>query len=242
MSARMTEQLLIVKNSNHEGAGILETVLSYHGIASHSIDLSTGEMFPDPQNYRALVVLGGPQSANDKTVTMQNEIQQIKRALDAEIPFLGICLGMQSLVKAGGGMVMKCPVKETGFLDADGLAYRMELTSSGKESPLFNGLAESIPVFQLHGETVQLTASGMTLLATGRHCPIQAVKVGKNAYGLQCHAELTYNMFREWCGIDTDLKRMDKVKLFEQFDALHEEYTTTGVKLINNFLQIAGIA
>ena len=237
----MSEPLLIVKNITHEGPGILENLLSQYGIASHCEDLSKGGRCPDPSEYRAVVVLGGPQSANDKTSSMQLQLRQIERALHESIPYLGICLGMQTLVKAGGGTVIKCQMKETGFIDSEGNPYQIELTSAGKKDPLFAELGNIFPVFQLHGETVELAATGMELLATGKNCLIQAVKVGKNAYGLQCHFEMTRRMFSEWCNIDADLKGMDRHNLIEQFDALQKEYTATGKRLMDNFLRIAGL-
>ena len=238
----MKKTILIVKNITHEGPGLLETVLLERGVASTSLDLSTGESFPDPSMFSALFVLGGPQSANDETPSMLLQLQQIKRALQEGIPYLGICLGMQLLVKAGGGNVVKCKIKETGFVDREDNAYRIELTRSGKEDPLFAGLDNSFPVFQLHGETVELASSGMELLATAQGCRNQAVKVGKNAYGLQCHFEMTNAMFSEWISIDSDLKRMERNTLIHQFDALRTEYTVTGLRLMHNFLTLAGLA
>jgi GMP synthase (glutamine-hydrolysing) len=237
----MANPLLIVKNISHEGPGLLETILCQKGIISHGVDLSKGESFPDPRNYSAIVVLGGPQSANDETPVMQLQLKEIEHALQEEIPYLGICLGMQCLVKAGGGKVVKSPVKETGFIDPEGSLYRIELTEAGKYEPLFAGLGSSFPVFQLHGETVVLAASGMALLATAKHCPIQAVRVGKNAYGLQCHFEMTDAMFSEWCDIDADLKSMNRRDLMEQFERIKEEYHSTGLKLLHNFLQISSL-
>jgi GMP synthase (glutamine-hydrolysing) len=237
----MTRKVLIVKNITHEGPGLLETLLCEHGIAWHCEDLSTGGTFPDPRGYSALVVLGGPQSANDETPAMLLQLRRIKAALHEEIPSLGICLGIQCLVKAAGGNVVKSPAKEIGFIDPEGNPYRIELTPAGNNDPLFDGLGSSFRVFQLHGETVELAASGMELLATGKHCPVQAVRVGKNGYGLQCHFELTPPMFSEWCDIDADLKEMNRRDLMEQFEIIREEYHSTGLKLLCNFLRIADL-
>lgn len=237
----MTRKLLIVKNITHEGPGLLESLLCEHGIASHCEDLSTGGTFSDPREYRALVVLGGPQSANDATPAMQRQLRLIEAALHEKIPCLGICLGLQCLVKAGGGKVIKSPVKEIGFIDPNGRPYRVELTEAGNNDPLFTGLGRSFPVFQLHGETVELAATGMELLATGEQCLIQAVRVGKNSYGLQCHFELTDAMFLDWCDTDTDLKGMNRQELMEQFECIRKEYLSTGLKLLQNFLRISGL-
>jgi GMP synthase-like glutamine amidotransferase len=98
-----------------------------------------------------------------------------------------------------------------------------------------------LDVFQLHGETVELAPSGMELLATGSGCRNQAVRVGKNGYGLQCHFELTREMFESWCRIDPDLEQMDYRELMAEFDRRYEEYTATGMKLMENFLRISGL-
>ena len=238
----MNKRILIVKNIKHEGSGLLKKALSDHDIASTYVDLSSGELIPDPRNFNALVVLGGPQSANDESPSMLHQLKQIEKTLLEEIPYLGICLGMQTLVKAGGGKVVQCIEKESGFFDSGGNAYRVELTSSGKEDPLFNGMDDSFPVFQLHGETVELAPIGMELLATGNVCKNQAVKVGSRAYGLQCHFEMTDTMFTQWICIDADLKRLNPVTLSKQFESIRKEYTETGLRLMNNFLSISGLA
>ena len=113
----------------------------------------------------------------------------------------GICLGLQTLVKAAGGRIIKSPVRETGFLDPEGSHFTTELTAAGKQDPLFEGLDHSFKVFHLHGETVELTDS-ITLLSTGKFCRNQIVRVGKNAYGIQCHFELTPEMLETWMNED----------------------------------------
>ena len=98
----MRNTVLIVKNITHEGPGLLETALVGRGIASVSINLAAGELFADPRQFGAVVVLGGPQSANDQTSSMQLQLRQVEQLLHEEIPYLGVCLGMQIVVKAGG--------------------------------------------------------------------------------------------------------------------------------------------
>ena len=235
-------KLLIIKNITHEGPGLLEPLLHTHGISAYVVDLSQGGSFPDPRNYQAVVVLGGPQSANDVTPAMQHQLQQITRIVQSGTPYLGICLGMQLLVKAAGGTVLPCPHKEIGFFDADGAPYAIVLTNTGKTDPLFAGLDDTIRVFQLHGETVELAPSGMELLATGIQCRHQAIKVGSHAYGLQYHFELTQAMFAEWLTIDHDLKQMESRQFLADFEAFREAYSATGNQLLHNFLKLANLA
>lgn len=237
----MKRDLLIVRNISHEGPGLLEELLQDHQIGTCRADLSIGDAFPDPAGHAALVVLGGPQSANDGSETMRRELEMIGRALDAGIPYLGICLGMQALVKAGGGRVVPCREKETGFFDPAGTPYRMELTLDGREDPLFRGLGEGFRVFQLHGETIEPPPTGMRLLGRGEGCPWQAVRLGSCAYGLQCHFELTRPMLEAWAGIDPDLGAMDRRELLGAYDDIAENYRATGIRILSNFLSLSGL-
>jgi hypothetical protein len=62
--------VLIVKNISREGPGLLERILVEAGLTATVVDLDKGESFPSPLGYKALVVLGGPDSANDTTDKM----------------------------------------------------------------------------------------------------------------------------------------------------------------------------
>ncbi len=65
------------------------------------------------------------------------------------------------------------------------------------------------------------------------------MRVGKNAYGIQCHFELPPEMFERWLNEDNDLKIMDKEKLKKDFKKIVKEYVNVGNRLLNNFLKIA---
>jgi len=236
----MEKEILIVKNITREGPGIIELILKETGIRYTIADLSSATPTPSVNNYQCIIVLGGPDSANDTTRKMKDELALITEAIKAEIPYLGICLGMQTLVRAAGGQVVKSPVKEVGFRDPDGDFFRVYLTEAGRKDPLFIGLPDSLNVFQLHGETVNLT-DRINLLATGKFCRNQIVKIGRNAYGIQCHFELTPHMFEEWISEDSDLKLLDTDNLRADFESIKKEYYQTGEQLIHNFLKIAGI-
>ena len=112
----MPKKILIVKNITREGPGLLEELLREKGIKYKIIDLNKEESFPAPKNYSAVVVLGGPDSANDENEKILNELTRIREVVAERIPYLGICLGLQTLVKAMGGKVVRNSIKEIGFL------------------------------------------------------------------------------------------------------------------------------
>jgi len=184
-------------------------------------------------------VLGGPQGANDDNDIMHKELMRIKEAVTANIPYLGICLGLQTLVKAVGGKVIKSPIKEVGFRDLENNFFNVDLTNEGKLDPLFEGINHSFKVFHLHGKTVELP-NNLKLLATGKFCQNQIAKFSSNAYGIQCHFELTPQMFEIWINEDPDLLTFDKGQLRKDFEEIKDEYTLVGQLLFQNFLKIAG--
>ena len=235
----MKKEILIVQNITEEGPALLEELLIEKGIAYRIADLHKGDAFPMTDNFGAVVVLGGPDSANDENEKMRDELLRIRQVIDANTPYLGICLGMQTLVKAAGGKVVKSPVKEVGFKGPDDEFFTVELTDQGKGDPLFKGMEHGFLVFHLHGETVELTQE-MVLLGKGKFCPNQIVKVGTKAYGIQCHFELTPEMFETWITEDPDLLQLDTPTLRADFESVKKQYTAVGRQLFANFLVIAG--
>jgi GMP synthase (glutamine-hydrolysing) len=235
----MEKQILIIKNITREGPGIIENVIREYGIKYTILDLSKSTAPGSLKKYGAVVILGGPDSANDENQKMEYELDLIRDVIKSNIPYLGICLGLQTLVKATGGQVVKSQFKEVGFRDQNGAYYRVELTEEGERDQLFAGLDNSFDVFHLHGETVLLTEN-MKLLATGKFCRNQIVKIGLTSYGIQCHFELTREMLEFWINDDPDLQKLDKKELRSDFLKLKEKYIQTGNQLFRNFLNIAG--
>jgi GMP synthase-like glutamine amidotransferase len=234
-----SKEILIIKNITREDSGLLGEIIAGNGIKNKVIDLSLGEKLPPAEKYAAVVVLGGPDSANDLNTKMKDELAFISKVLTLNIPYLGICLGLQTMVKAAGGEVVKSPVKETGFRDENRHLFKILLNDDGRRDPLFEGIGDPFNVFHLHGETVILTEK-MKLLATGNACLNQIVRIGHGAYGIQCHFELTEPMFERWINEDPDLQLLDRNELQNDFRALRELYFHTGYKLFRNFLSIAG--
>jgi len=232
-------KILVIKNISREDPGLLGEIIMEQGISYDIADLSLGQKPGSVENYGAIVVLGGPDSAIDETLKMKSELTLIRKVLAEGIPYLGICLGLQTMVKAGGGQVVKSPVPEVGLRDHNGQFYTVRLTREGRNDLLFDGMEDSFRVFHLHGETVTITEN-MQLLATGRSCLNQIVKIGSSAYGIQGHLELTESMLGTWIREDPDLHKINKEQLLHDFKSGIDIYSQTGRQLLTNFLRIAG--
>ena len=203
-------RILVLQHVKSEGLGIIGKALGQRGIAVDFLKIFKGDRIPKSINgYDGLIVLGGPMGVYEEEIYpfIKDEIALIKNALKNNIPILGICLGAQLLAKAAGADVYKGKKKEIGW-------YKVELTDEGKREGLFIGLPEEFTVFQWHGDTWGQISnlSPAKCLASSELFPNQIIKIGKNAYGLQFHLEVTAEMIREW--IDVNDKELASVKAY----------------------------
>ncbi len=188
--------LLVFQHVPHEALGAFEALFREQAwepryIQSYRTDL-TGKNLEDLGNADAVVVLGGPMSANDgeRLSFIREELRLIEAALKRGLPFLGICLGSQLLAKVLGAKVYPGTQKEIGW-------YPLRRLPAAREDPLLRAWPEQGPMFQWHGETFEKPA-GAELLAASDLYPHQAFRYGAHAYGFQFHPEMTAQMVEEW--------------------------------------------
>ena len=182
----MKTALFILHQKTSE-AGDIANKLKIRGFNFEIRRPSLGDSLPtNLNNYSAIVVFGGPMSANDNDEFIKKEIDWIGQVLQSEVPFLGICLGAQILVKYLGCKVEKNPkeISEIGF-------YKIQPTENGIK------MFQSQDVFyQFHTEGFDLP-SGCELLAKGDIFTNQAFRY-KNCYGLQFHPEVNIYLHLKW--------------------------------------------
>src|SRR5207245_5960724 len=114
----------------------------------------------------------------------------MRRAVDAELPVLGICLGAQMLARALDARVYRAPVREFGFKP-------VRLTAAGQRDILLSAFQTDDRVFQWHEDTFDLPA-GAELLVAGDDVPLQAFRLGRNAWGVQFHFEVDADGVEAW--------------------------------------------
>ncbi|MEN6518379.1 MAG: type 1 glutamine amidotransferase [Methanospirillum sp.] len=176
-----------------EPAGLIDELLAATGHSAATVRLDETNEVPGGLDGAALVLMGGPMSANDEALHpwLAAEKALVRRAVGAGRPVLGICLGAQVIASALGARVYPSE-QEVGWRALAGV-------------PGYSLLPPAFPAFELHGETFDLPA-GAVLLATGERVPHQAFAVG-SAVGLQFHLEATAPMIAAWAA---DLPEMER--------------------------------
>jgi len=234
--------VLFIKHIDIEGPGTIADFLEDNKIAYTLVDLAHGDKLPETtKGFHAVVCLGGPMNVyeEEKSPFLRDENVFLKEIVRRDLPFLGICLGSQLIVKAIGGSVTKSPHKEIGF-------YKVSLDEEGLKDDLLRDFPEEINVFQWHGDTFHIPEGGKRI-ATAELCENQALKYGRNIYGIQFHIEVTREMIAGWADAYNDeLESLKgevsgKQEMLEDYDRLQGEYLKQAERFYVNFFTIANL-
>lgn len=186
--AKARPKILTVLHQERSSCGRVGMLLEEMGYELDIRRPPLGDELPKTmQEHKGAIIFGGPMSANDNDEFVTRETNWIDVPLAEDKPFLGICLGAQMLSKNLGGSVSANDKEfaEIGY-------YPLEATEAGKQIMDWPSM-----VYQWHREGFSLP-KGAELLATSNEYPNQAMRYGKNAYGVQFHSELTFQMLYRW--------------------------------------------
>ncbi|MDO5111148.1 MAG: glutamine-hydrolyzing GMP synthase [Clostridia bacterium] len=147
-------------------AGVFSELLSHKS----GIDKIKGDALS------GIIMTGGPDS-----VYAPDAKTCLDEVFSLGVPILGVCYGMQYMVKVFGGGVRAADVKEYGRT-----AIRFA------KHPLFAGIDGNI-VWMNHNDAVTALPQGFVSIAQTEHCPVAAfADDARRLYGIQFHAEVAH--------------------------------------------------
>lgn len=180
--------VLVLTHVAHEGPGLVARALDGLPITARTVVDDPSPRLPAVHDLAGLVVMGGPQDADDDAghPGLAAERRLLAEAVDAGLPTLGVCLGMQLLALALGAPLHRRHGTEIGFAPVDVVAHDPLLAPAGPRPT----------VLHWHADAVDLPA-GATLLASTETTPVQAFRAG-SAVGTQFHLEVDVTVLDLW--------------------------------------------
>jgi GMP synthase-like glutamine amidotransferase len=220
-------RVLILQHEDPTPPGHVTEWLDGHGadVETYRIDLEDREV--DPSDYDLVVSLGSEFAAFDDTKPfVPREAALLQRAVDDDVPVLGLCFGGQMLARVIGAELFRSEDPEIGWLPVR--TSDPDLVPEG-------------PWFQWHFDSFRLP-SGTKVLAETDVGP-QAFVVGRSL-GLQFHPEVTTDIMDEWVRVyrhELDGDGVDPDALLAETHRVADEAKRNAMRLLDAYLErIAG--
>jgi GMP synthase-like glutamine amidotransferase len=181
----MTWRIHWIQHVPFEHLGHLEALLGAWNVSLTCTRAYGGEPYPGPDDFDALVVMGGPMSVNDGAHLpwIAREIECIESAIAAQRAVLGVCLGAQMITRALGAAVVDNGQREIGW-------FGLEPYPAARKDPLTRAICRPDRVLHWHGEVAELP-DGAIALARSQACGLQAYRWQRHVLALQFHLEMT---------------------------------------------------
>tara|TARA_Y100000034_G_C6866737_1_gene395151 strand:+ start:523 stop:1566 length:1044 start_codon:yes stop_codon:yes gene_type:complete len=147
------------------------------GVFTEIVPFNTSYENVVEQDTDGLIISGGQFSVHDDTAPMYT-----KKFLEASIPILGICYGLQSISHLLGGKVISTKNREYGETKIKIL----------KKNLLFKDInSEEFTVWMSHGDILEEVPSGFEVLAKSWNNHIASIQ-RDNIYAVQFHPEVDH--------------------------------------------------
>ncbi|WP_306231824.1 type 1 glutamine amidotransferase [Agrococcus beijingensis] len=180
----MARSVLFIKHIEYETGGHATTLLSH--LPTREAVFPTE--LPSLDEIAGVVITGGQMSAADVEAfpSLQLTADLALRAIDAEIPVLGLCLGHQIIGRALGGEHREGAVDSAGIIDIDVIV----------PDPWLGDHVGRVGAMRWNSDVVSLPP-GATLLARSADIDNDAFRYG-SAVGMQFHLEADDRVMRLW--------------------------------------------
>jgi GMP synthase-like glutamine amidotransferase len=219
---------LILQHEGPTPPGHVIEWLEGHSAELEILRIDLVEPKADPGDYDLIVSLGSEFAAyDDSHAFVTREADLMRRALDEDVPILGLCFGGQMLARVLGGEVYKGTDSEIGWLPVR--TNDPELVPEG-------------PWFQWHFDVIT-APPGATVIAE-TDLGTQAFVSGRNL-GLQFHPEVTPEIMDDWVRTyrhELDAEGIDPDGLLEETNRQAQEHKAMSWQLLEGYLdRVAGL-
>ena len=196
---------LFIQHSDLTPPALLSEWCAGNGIAVEVHKIWQGGPIPSLDGHSFLVTAGSAYTPNDVNVReVRDELHLIDRALDRDMPVLGLCFGAQMLAVVLGGTVHRLQTPELGW-------YEVDSTDPGVPSG---------PWLQWHYSGFDCPPDAEQLASSSAGCQVFR---RSRSLGVQFHPESTLSQVTSWARKDAErLQRLGIDGLGRLSDGSHK--------------------
>jgi GMP synthase (glutamine-hydrolysing) len=203
------------------------------GLAPDAVDVvavDAGEALPPPGAPSGIVVTGSSALVSEREPWSERTAEWLARAVEADVPILGICYGHQLLAHALGGAVGANP------RGREICTVQVRVLAAGRTDPLLGTLGDEAPAHATHVESVLALPPGAVRLAESDLDPVQAARFGARAWGVQFHPEFDVDAIRAYLASRSEAMRAEGLDPEQGLARVRE--TPAGPRLLRRFAEL----
>lgn len=221
-----TEANILIVDEGSQYTHIIERRLRANRFRSAVLSPVRAEEWMAQHGAKAVIISGG-----NKSVYNEDAPQVPRNIIEAGVPILGICYGMQWLARHFGGEV-EHQQEQTGFGPVQ--------VQLDKGCELFQGINPNQEVWASHGDSViRLPESGYCIGTAADGTGIEAMRIPEhNIWGVQFHPEVNntacggdilLNFVARICGCEADWQPADLVA------SIRDDFKDSSIRAIHGF-------
>jgi len=198
-----------------------------------------GDEVPGLEGVDGLLVLGGSMGADDDaTCPWLGAVKDLlRRAVEDDVPTLGVCLGHQLIAVAlGGRSEPNAAGQQVGL-------YDVGWVDAAADDELMGPVASPRRGVQWNTDVVTRLPEGAVALAETPAGENQVARFGPSAWGVQLHPEVDRAVLVSWAAGDRDdhlEKGIDQDAVLGEIDAARHELDEAWRPLAVRFAELAG--
>ena len=232
--------ILFVRCDAEETFGVAREAIESAGATVQVWDaLGGADPRPTVQDVGGIVMFGSSFNVEhaDEQPFIKEASELTREAVDAGVPYLGVCFGAQLLAWSLDAEVSRSPVREFGFEPIRPLA-------PAPDDPLLSHYDDGDRAFQWHMDTFALPDAA-ELVVTGDEVENQAYRVGDRTWGVQFHLEIDRDELETWLSAFGSAEDLETTwgKTSEAVRAEADRYLAThqekGRRVFERFAEVA---
>ena len=231
----MTPRALHIQNEASGPARLFVEELEGRGFEVVTIDARLDRLPQSPEGFAAVLSGGGTADTHQTAEHpwLIHEVALLRRAIEAGVPTMGLCLGAQLLTEAAGGTVYRCDPPEVGWVE-------VEAGPEADTDPVMGALPPRFTAMQWHLYACELPPAAVEM-ARNAVC-VQALRIGHAAWGTQFHIETTREILVSWADMaPEELAKFgyDRARFDAELDRHGPAHEAIGRNMAGRFAEVA---